>query len=96
MKQISERKLERYRLLRVDVKEAVSAKIFKLLELASEKGASSWLTSLPLKEFGFRLNKQEFADAICLRYDLRLKDVPRRCACGDEYSISHCLTCKKG
>ena len=34
------------------------------LELLSEKGASSWLTSLPLKEYGFLLNKQEFQDAI--------------------------------
>ena len=96
MQQISERKLERYRLLQEDVKEVVSDKQFKLLELASEKGASCWLTSLPLKEFGFRLNKQEFTDALCLRYDMRLKDVPRRCECGNEYNISHCLTCKKG
>ena len=28
------------------------------LDLLSEKGASCWLTSLPLKEFGFLLNKQ--------------------------------------
>ena len=34
------------------------------LDLISEKGASSWLTSLPLKEYGFILNKQEFHDAI--------------------------------
>ena len=25
-----------------------------------------------------------------------LKDMPRRCECGNEYNISHCLTCKKG
>ena len=40
------------------------------LELLSEKGASSWLTSLPLKEYGFLLNEQEFQDAISLRYNL--------------------------
>ena len=35
-----------------------------------EKGASNWLSALPLKEAGFNLNKLEFRDAIALRYDL--------------------------
>jgi hypothetical protein len=32
------------------------------LDLAAEKGASSWLTALPVKEFGYLMNKQEFND----------------------------------
>ena len=31
-----------------------------------------------------------------MRYDLRLADVPKTCACEDEYFINHCLTCKRG
>ena len=31
-----------------------------------------------------------------MRYDLRLKDVPKSCACGKDYSINHCLSCKNG
>ena len=31
-----------------------------------------------------------------MRYDLKLRDVPRKCACGQDYSINHCLTCKRG
>ena len=34
-----------------------------MVNLAFEKGASSWLTALPLKEFGYTLNKQQFVDA---------------------------------
>ena len=71
-------------------------KFNKLLNLASEKGASSWLTSLPLKDYGFRLNKHEFDDAIAMRYDFRVKDVSKNCVCGEGYTINHCLTCKKG
>ena len=68
----------------------------KLIQLSAEKGASSWLTSLPLKEYGFRLNKQEFSDAVSMRYNLPLENVPKQCVCGAEYDINHCLTCKNG
>ena len=40
----------------------------KLLEASMEKGASNWLSCLPIAEYGFNLNKQEFRDAIKLRY----------------------------
>ena len=40
----------------------------RLMELAMEKGSSSWLTVLPLKEHGFHFHKGEFRDAISLRY----------------------------
>ena len=67
-----------------------------MLQLATEKGASSWLTSLPLKEFGYVLNKQQFCDAIAIRYNLTLKDCPKVCACGQKYSVNHALICKLG
>ena len=35
---------------------------------AQEKGASSWLSSLPIKSLGYALNRQEFIDSIRLRY----------------------------
>ena len=38
------------------------------IEMAQEKGASNWLSSLPIQAKGFSLNKQEFFDAIALRY----------------------------
>ena len=38
-------------------------------ELASEKGASSWLSVLPIAKHGFYLHKGEFRDALCLRYN---------------------------
>ena len=47
-----------------------------------EKGASSWLTALPLVDFGFVLSKTEFQDALRLRYEIPLLSIPRHCACG--------------
>ena len=41
----------------------------RAVELAQEKGASSWLTALPIQEHGFALHKSAFRDALALRYD---------------------------
>ena len=38
------------------------------MELAREKGASSWLTTLPLSEYGFALHKGTFQDTMALHY----------------------------
>ena len=42
------------------LKEVAPQKTQRALDLATEKGSSMWLTSLPLKEMGFNLNKREF------------------------------------
>ena len=44
----------------------------------------------------FILNKQEFCDAIALRYGWSIAGIPRFCACGAENNIDHTLTCKRG
>ena len=67
----------------------------KNLDILCEKGSSSWLTALPLKEFGFVLNKQEFSDALLLRYNHPLQGVPKVCACSKPNSVDHALICKK-
>ena len=40
----------------------------RAVHLAKEKGASVWLTALPIEEHSFLLTKSEFCDALCLRY----------------------------
>ena len=66
------------------------------VELAKEKGASSWLTCLPLEKLGYVLNKMEFRDSIALRYGWPIKNIPKFCASGVENDIDHILSCKKG
>ena len=65
------------------VVENASPKMKRMIELASEKGAPSWLTVVPMSEMDFTLNKREFTDALKLRYNWPIKDNPTRCACGD-------------
>ncbi len=87
-----------YKRMRSEIEADSSPNVRRQLELISEKGASCWLTSLPLKDYGFLLNKQEFQDAISLRYNLDLKtlDRPKLCICGQVNNVNHCLTCKLG
>ena len=68
----------------------------RVLELNREKGAGSWLTALPLKSYGYSLNKQEFRNAICLRYGWKIPNTPPFCGCGKKNSVDHTLMCMKG
>ena len=67
-----------------------------ILSLAGEKGASSWLTVLPIKEFGFCLQRRHFFDALCLRYGWLPADLPVHCGCGSSFTVEHALSCNKG
>ncbi|CAB4008017.1 Hypothetical predicted protein [Paramuricea clavata] len=52
--------------LSVDIQ--LSQEQHRTISLARDKGASGWLNVLPLQEEGFCLNKEEFRDALALRY----------------------------
>ena len=45
---------------------------------------------------GFNLNKKEFRDAIKLRYDWPVDDIPSTCVCGDAFTVDHAMICKRG
>ena len=68
------------------------------LKQLSEPGASSWVGALPLKEQGLNLNKSEFNDALCIRYDKSLKNLPAKCPCSTKqnFTITHAMDCKRG
>ena len=67
-----------------------------LLEQLKDKGASSWLNAIPLKSQDLDLNKEEFQDALRMRYAVPLNDLPSKCACGEKFDVKHALVCAKG
>ena len=71
--------------------ETMPAKLKRAVEVASEKGASTWLTALPLEEHGFLLNKREFHDALHLRYGWQPSRLPRNCVCGKSFTVDHSM-----
>jgi len=51
---------------------------------------------LPIKAIGYALNKQEFTDALCMRYGWKVKGMPTHYACSEANSVDHSLICKMG
>ena len=71
--------------------------LLRALEIAADKGASNWLTSLPLERYNFALSKTEWRDAVGpLRYLLPPKNFPSTCACGAPNSVIHAQNCHLG
>ena len=68
------------------------------MELAQEKGISTWVTApeLPIEEHGFALHKAAFKDNHSLRYSWPLQKSPSHCSCGQPFTVDHALTCKTG
>ena len=78
------------------IKSNLSSQSQRVLDLNSEPGASAWLTALPLAEQGFHLMKQEFWDALHLRYGWKLLNIPSHCVCGVPFSADHAMICRHG
>ena len=96
IKAIKAEKLENKQAALQNVNNLVSDKMKRILLLSQGKGAGSWLTTTPVHSLGIGLNKQEFRDAICLRYGWRVPHTPSHCQCGQKNDTDHALSCKKG
>ena len=80
----------------VELKAQLPRHLQRAMELGSEKGASSWLSALPIEDHGLALHKGAFRDTLCLRYNWQPTHLPSKCICGKAFSIDHALTCPTG
>ena len=93
---ISKDRLQRQRATLQDLLPNMSEEMRRRVHTAQEVGASNWLTTLPLRAKGFSLNKQEFNDALALRYGWPVDGLPNLCVCGTTFGSDHAMVCKKG
>ena len=93
---VKKMRVDFYQKVSADLLERVSPDLAKTIHLAKEKGASNWLTSLPLSEMDFHLSKREFWDAVSIRYNWPLSKIPTQCVCGSQFDLEHALSCGKG
>ena len=75
------------------LKDILPPSLAHAMDLSQEKGASTWLSVLPLEEYGFALHKGAFRDALALRYGWSPANAPLNCACGTHFSV---VSCPKG
>ena len=67
-----------------EVKTLADNNLKRYIEMAGEKGAGAWLNALPLQSAGYTLNKQQFRDAIYMRYGWKIPGTPLYCGCGEK------------
>ena len=79
-----------------EIEDKLPNNLKRAMQVSKEKGASSWLATLPIAEHGFALHKGAFRDALCLRYGWRPLHLPSHCICGHSYTIEHALICSRG
>ena len=107
MEQITKAQLEAKAKVRADkrqrsnttasnLKSRLTSTAQRSMELTQEKGASCWLTALPIEQFRFHLHKRDFRDALALRYGWLPSQAPTHCACGKSFTVEHALSCPKG
>jgi len=77
------------------VKSSISGKTLRVVDLATQKGVSSGLTVLPIRDMNFDLNKSEYRDAVKLRYDCEVPDMPSVCVCGYHFNVDRVMVCKR-
>ena len=75
------------------LKEQLHVDLQRSMELASEKGASNWLSALPFEKYGFALHKGAFQDDVCLHYGWIPKNISTHCV---GFTIDHALSCPTG
>ena len=51
----------------------------RMMETRNQKGVSNWLTNIPIKKHEYELMKQEFWNAIKIRYNWPLDRNPSEC-----------------
>ena len=64
--------------------------------IASQKGASNWLSVLTLKKNNFSLNRSEFKDGLHLRYRWEPANTPHTCPFGQPFTLTCSLHCPEG
>ena len=75
---------------------SLSSAIQRLIDIAQEKGSSTWLSVVPLRSHGYHLHKGAFRDALCLCYGWEPPVLPFLCVCGSPFTINHAFNCHCG
>ena len=63
-------------------------------DIFQQPGCNNWLNIIPIEEFNYNLNKQQFLDEVRIRYQLPLPNLPTRCPCGEKCDTQYAMSWK--
>lgn len=95
-KEMREMRNERWKEFAANLRDSASDKHKRIMDLLKLPAASMWLTTRPLKEFDFVLNRRQFRDTMCSRYGLRPQGLRQVCQCGKPNDLDHPFSCPNG
>ena len=90
------RKISNYKIKLEELRNFMNKKMKRCNNISNETGSSNWLSVIPMREFSYVLNEQQFWDSIRLRHDLPIPGLPVSCSCGEGFDIQGPMSCKKG
>ena len=65
----------------IEFQKSVPSALSHSIDIAQEPGASTWLSTVPLRDHDFILHKSDFRDTLCLRYGWMPALLPKSCVC---------------
>jgi len=74
----------------------LASKVKWAMQVASEKGASSWLAPLPIANMDLPSTKVHSKMPLCLQYGWQPSHLPSHCICGQHFTVEHALICTHG
>ena len=96
LKKVLEQRIKEYQDHQKMLINQCDKKLARIIEQSCERGSSNWLSSLPLKKYGFTMNKSEFRDSLRLRYGRDPARLPPKCPCGAAFDVNHAVNCPRG
>ena len=94
--EVHKSKREQHSIASSTLKDVLPPSLAQAMGLSQEKDSSTWLSVLPLEEYGFAPHKGAFCDALALHYGWSPANAPLNCACVTHFSVEHVLLCPMG
>ena len=94
--ELKRRKILNYKTKLEELRNSMNEKMKRCNDISHETGSSNWLSAIPMREFNYVLNKQQFWDSIRLRHGWPIPGLPVSCSCEEGFNVQHAMSCKKG
>ena len=94
--ELKRRKISSYKNKLEELRNSMNEKMKRCNDTSNETGSSNWLSVIPVREFNYMLNKQQFWDSIRLQHGWPIPGLLVSCSCGEGFNVQHAMSCKKG